>query len=39
MMGYKAAVLTISDKGFRGERVDTSGPALREMLIQAGFVL
>lgn len=37
MMGYKAAVLTISDKGFRGERVDTSGPALREMLIQAGY--
>lgn len=37
MMGYKAAVLTISDKGFRGERVDTSGPALREMLMQAGY--
>ena len=36
-MGYKAAVLTISDKGFRGERVDTSGPALREMLMQAGY--
>ena len=37
MMGYTAAVLTISDKGARGERVDTSGPALREMLVQAGY--
>lgn len=37
MMGYTAAVLTISDKGARGERVDTSGPALREMLAQAGY--
>ena len=36
MMGYTAAVLTISDKGARGERVDTSGPALREMLKGAG---
>ena len=24
----RAAVITISDKGSRGERVDTSGPAL-----------
>ena len=31
-MAYTAAVLTISDKGFRGERTDTSGPALRAML-------
>lgn len=37
MMGYTAAVLTISDKGARGERVDTSGPALRDMLAQAGY--
>ena len=36
-MGYTAAVLTISDKGARGERVDTSGPALRGMLEQAGY--
>lgn len=28
-MSYTAAVLTISDKGSRGERVDTSGPAVR----------
>ena len=27
-MSYTAAVITISDKGFRGERQDTSGPAL-----------
>ena len=27
-----AAVITVSDKGFRGEREDTSGPALCEML-------
>ncbi len=31
-MTYKAVVITISDKGSRGERVDTSGPALAEML-------
>ena len=37
MMGYTAAVLTISDKGSRGERVDTSGPALSKMLLQAGY--
>jgi molybdopterin adenylyltransferase len=29
---YKAAIITISDKGSCGERVDTSGPALRDML-------
>lgn len=26
------AVLTLSDKGFRGEREDLSGPAIREMI-------
>lgn len=31
-MKYKAAVITISDKGSRGERIDTSGPALFRML-------
>lgn len=31
-MSYTAAVITVSDKGFRGERVDTSGPALCELL-------
>jgi molybdenum cofactor synthesis domain-containing protein len=29
---YKAIVITVSDKGSRGERVDTSGPALVRML-------
>lgn len=31
-MDNRAAVITVSDKGFRGEREDTSGPALCEML-------
>jgi molybdopterin adenylyltransferase len=31
-MKYKAIVITISDKGSRGERDDTSGPALAAML-------
>lgn len=31
-MGYRAAIITVSDKGSRGERVDGSGPALRDML-------
>ena len=36
-MSYTAAVITVSDKGSRGERVDTSGPAVRKMLEEAGF--
>ncbi len=32
----KAAVLTISDKGAHGERIDRSGPAVRDLLQQAG---
>ena len=31
-MKYRAVVITISDKGSKGERVDTSGPGLSEML-------
>ena len=31
-MKYRAVVITISDKGSKGERVDTSGPRLAEML-------
>ena len=31
-MNYRAVVITISDKGSKGERVDTSGPGLAEML-------
>ncbi|MBQ3392835.1 MAG: molybdenum cofactor biosynthesis protein MoaE [Lachnospiraceae bacterium] len=36
-MDYRAAVITVSDKGFRGEREDTSGPALCKMLEEAGY--
>lgn len=36
-MSYTAAVITISDKGARGERVDTSGPNLCEILKGRGF--
>ena len=31
-MSWRVGILTISDKGSRGERVDTSGAAVREML-------
>jgi molybdopterin adenylyltransferase len=31
-MKYTAAVITVSDKGSVGERVDTSGPALQKIL-------
>ena len=36
---YTAAVITISDKGYRGERVDTSGPNLVEILKSKGRFL
>ena len=36
-MNYTAAVITVSDKGFRGERVDTSGPAIRAMAEEKGL--
>ena len=36
-MQYTAAVITISDKGARGERVDTSGPSLVRILEEAGY--
>ena len=32
MMTIRAAVLTVSDKGARGERVDTAGPAVADIL-------
>lgn len=32
----RAAILTLSDKGARGERIDTSGPALSTWLEQHG---
>ena len=36
-MAYTAAVITISDKGYRGEREDTSGPNLVQILKDRGF--
>lgn len=36
-MSYTAAVITISDKGARGERVDTSGPAIAKILTGKGW--
>lgn len=34
---YTAAVITVSDKGYRGEREDTSGPNLVRMLKEASY--
>jgi len=39
MTTYTGGILTISDKGSRGEREDTSGPQLREMLEAEGFAV
>ena len=36
-MGFKAVVITISDRGSRGERKDTSGPEIVAMLQQIGI--
>ena len=36
-VSYTAAVITVSDKASRGERVDTSGPALCDMLKSSGY--
>ncbi len=36
-MKYTAAVITVSDKGFRGERRDTSGPAVSAIAEENGF--
>lgn len=36
-MKYTAAVITVSNMGSRGLRQDTSGPAVRAMLEEAGF--
>ena len=38
-MAYTAAVITVSDLGNRGQRVDTSGPAICAMLEKAGFTV
>jgi molybdopterin adenylyltransferase len=34
---FRCGVLTLSDKGARGEREDTSGPRIQEMLRAAGY--
>lgn len=36
-MSYTAAILTISDKGARGEREDKSGPVLCELAVEHGY--
>ena len=36
-MSYTAAVITVSDKGYRGEREDTSGPAVCAIAAEHGF--
>ena len=38
-MSYTAAVITVSDKAFRGERVDTAGPAVCKLLTEAGYAV
>lgn len=35
----KAAILTISDKGYRGERVDETGPAIRDALENNEYII
>ena len=34
---FQASVITVSDKGFRGEREDTAGPLAAQMLREAGY--
>ena len=36
-MPYTVAVITVSDLGSQGKRVDTSGPAVCKMVEEAGF--
>ncbi len=38
-MSYSAAVITVSDKGFRGERKDTSGPAICSIAEEYGLAV
>ena len=38
-ISYSAGVLTLSDKGSRGDRQDTSGPGVKAMLEEAGFTV
>ena len=36
---WTARVITVSDRAFRGEREDGSGPVVREMLESAGYLV
>jgi molybdenum cofactor synthesis domain-containing protein len=36
---YRVWIITASDKGFRGEREDQSGPAIREIAASAGYAV
>lgn len=36
---FTAAIVTLSDKGFAGEREDKSGPAIRDMIEKEGYVV
>lgn len=36
---FTAAIITVSDKGSQGRRVDESGPLIREELIKAGYLV
>ena len=38
-MSYQAVILTVSDSCAAGTRNDTSGPAIRAMLENAGFAV
>ena len=38
-MSFRAGIVTVSDKGSRGERADTSGPALQQLLEGIGAVV
>lgn len=38
-MSYRVAILTFSDKGSRDEREDLSGPAIAELVQQAGYTV
>ncbi|MCI5132485.1 MAG: MogA/MoaB family molybdenum cofactor biosynthesis protein, partial [Candidatus Electrothrix sp. EH2] len=36
---YICGILTLSDKGAKGEREDTSGPMLQQLLTEQGFTV
>lgn len=38
-MQYQVAILTASDKGSKGERIDESGKVIREMVEEAGYIV